>query len=50
MTVPMSVIGEVITSSPMLMPQASTAIWMAAVPDEQVCTYFSGQTCLKRVR
>ena len=45
MTVPTSVIGEVITSSPNPMPAAATAMCRAAVPDEQVCTYLTGQTC-----
>jgi len=44
MTVPTSVIGEVMTSSPSPMPAALTAMWMAAVPEEQVWAYLSGHT------
>ena len=48
MTVPMSVIGLVITSSPGPMPAAATAMWRAAVPDEQDMTCGSGQTWRNR--
>ena len=44
MTVPMSVIGLVMTSSPGPMPAAAVAMCTAAVPDEQGMTCVSGQT------
>src|SRR5690606_9054151 len=48
MTLPISVMGDVITSSPGPMPAAQTAMCSAAVPEEQVITYLSGQKAWNR--
>jgi len=47
-TVPTSVIGEVTISSPGATPAAATAMWSAAVPEEQVQAYCSGQILRNR--